>query len=185
MTQLQLIQHLSTFDTFKVIKFRSKLKEQSFTLNELVDLTYHSDFKIALKASKILHYILYRFPANYINEVSYLIAKVDQVEYPGCKIYFAKILAQLTSPEMQRDMRKKIKEIELDKVAELCFSWLRDPKMLTSVRAAAAETLFNLRHRYPWIAEALSRDLEALLPNASPLLASKANFVLSFLHCED
>jgi len=185
MTQLQLIQHLSSFDTFKVIKFRSKLKEQSFTLNELVDLTFHSDDKIALKASKILQYILFRFPENYIDQISYLVENVGEVECRPCKKHYAKILAHLTSPGIQRDMRNQIKEINFEKVVELGFNWLRDPKMLATVRAGAAETLFNLRHRYPWIAEALSRDLEALLPKASPLLAVKANFILSFLHCED
>jgi hypothetical protein len=57
--------------------------------------------------------------------------------------------------------------------------------MAINVRTSAAETLFNLRHRYPWIAEALSRELEAMMPYVSSMLKHKASYVLSYLHCED
>ena len=146
MTQSQLIQHISAFDKhIKVVKLRSKLKEESFSLCELVDLTFYPDKDIALKASRLLSTMMLKFPENYYGEIDYLI----------------------------------------ERVVELFFDWMVDPKMLVSVRASASEALFNLRHRYPWIAEDLSNQLEYIMRNATPILAARGNMILSYLHCED
>lgn len=185
MTQMQLIQHISTFDNFRAVKFRNKLKEQNFSLSELVDLTFHADPQVAQKASKILQYIIFKFPANYIDDFGYLVEHITGVDCTTCRKHYAKILLRLTSPEIPRDVRIKVKELDFESIAELCFQWLKDTKMAITVRAAAAETLFNLRHRYPWIAEALSRELEAMMLYVSPMLKHKSNYILSYLHCED
>jgi len=185
MTQMQLIQHIATFDNFRVVKFRDKLKEQNFSLSELVDLTFHADPGVSVKASKILQYIIFKFPANYADEIGYLVEQVADVNCNACKQHYAKVLMRITSPEMPREMRNQIKEIDFGAATELCFKWMNDPKIPATIRACAAETLFNLRHGYPWIAEALSRDLEALMLYASPMLKHKGNYILSFLHCED
>jgi hypothetical protein len=91
----------------------------------------------------------------------------------------------ITSPEVPREVRIKVKEINLERVVELCFDWIIDPKMLVSVRASASEALFNLRHRYPWIAEELSNQLEYIMRDATPSLLAKSNYIWSYLHCED
>jgi hypothetical protein len=94
-------------------------------------------------------------------------------------------MMRITSPEVSKGVRAQLREINLEPIVELCFKWLADPKMLTVVRTSAAEALFNMRHRYPWIAEALSNKLEGLTVTAAPMLRSKADFILSYLHCED
>lgn len=186
MTQSQLIQHISAYDKhIKVVRLRSELKAQRFTLAELVDLTFYPDPIIAVKASRLLQTMLIKFPENYCDEIPYLIDRVCDLKCSGCKRYFAKIMMHLTSPEVPREVRNKVKEINLERVVELCFDWTIDPKMLVSVRASASETLFNLRHRYPWIAEELSKQLEYLVPGATPALAARGNMILSYLHCED
>jgi hypothetical protein len=186
MTQSQLIQHISAFDKhIKVVKLRSKLKEQSFSLCELVDLTFYPDKDIALKASRLLTTMMLKFPENYYNEIGYLIERVEDLKCESCKKYYAKIIMHVTSPEVSKDVRNKIKEINFERVVELFFDWMVDPKMLVSVRASASEALFNLRHRYPWIAEELSNQLEYIMRDATPFLAARGNMILSYLHCED
>src|SRR3569833_3070542 len=102
---MQLIQHIETFDNFRVVKFRTKLKEQNFTLSELVDLTFHANPDIALKASKILQNIILKFPANYTAGIGYLVKHVANVKCGPCKKHYAKILMHLTSPDRPRDVR--------------------------------------------------------------------------------
>ena len=184
MTQLQLIQHISAFEHIKVVKLRSQLKEQTFSLRELVDLTFYADQEIAQRTSKILAFIMFKFPENYSEDICYLVEQVAGVKCSSCKKHYAKILMHITSPDVPKEVRNAVKEINFEHIVELCFGWMKDPKMLTSVRASTAETLFNMRHRYPWIAEALSRELEAMMPTATPLLQAKGNYILSFLHCE-
>jgi len=185
MNQSQLIQHISTFDTLRVVKVRSKLRDHSFSLSELVDLTFYQNKEVAEKASKLLEYIVYKFPQNYCAEYVYLVSRITDVDRDSCKKYYAKILMHLTSPDVPKDVRAAMKEVSLEQAIELCFQWLRDDKMLTRVRASATEALFNMRHRYPWIAESLSKYLETLSPKAAPMLKARANYVLDFLHCED
>ncbi|HVS92920.1 MAG TPA: hypothetical protein VHE59_12845 [Mucilaginibacter sp.] len=186
MTESQLIQHISTFDKrIRMVKLRSKLKEQNFSLSELVDLTFYPDKQIAIKASKIMQYIVFKFAENYTDDIAYLLAHVTDVKLLGCKKHYAKIIMHLTSPEVAKDVRTVMKGIDLEPVVELCFDWINDPKMLTGVRASAAEALFNMRHRYPWIAERLSCQLEAMMLNATPMFRARGNYILGFLHCED
>lgn len=186
MTQSQLIQHMSAPGRkITVAKLSHQLKRENFSLRELVDLTFYPDKEIALKSSRLLEYILFRFPENYLEDIGYFIARTEDVSTPSRKKPYAKILMYLTSPEVPREVRHQMKEINLERVVELCFEWMIDPKMLISVRASASEALFNMRHRYPWIAEELSKQLEFMAPRATPNLLAKCNYILSYLHPED
>jgi hypothetical protein len=186
MTQSQLIQHFSAPDRkITVAKLGHQLKRENFSLRELVDLTFHPDKEIALKSARLLEYILYKFPENYYDDLEYFIECADYVRTPVNKKPYAKILMRVTSPEVPREVRNKMKEINLERVVELCFEWMIDPKMLVSVRASASEALFNMRHRYPWIAEELSKQLEFMTRTATPILLAKCNYILSYLHPED
>jgi hypothetical protein len=186
MNQSQLISHISTFNTpIKARQLRNELKEENFSLKELVDLTFYPGKDVAIKASGIIQFMMTRFPQNYLDDTGYMVDHIAEVTSTGCLKYYARVLGYITSAERPRELRNNLKEIELQPVVELCFKWLDDTKMLTAVRTSAAETLFNLRHRYPWIAEGLSRRLEAIVRTATPLLLSKANYILSFLHPED
>jgi hypothetical protein len=186
MTQMQLIQHISTFDKrIRLVKLRNKLKEQSFTLSELVDLTFYPDKIIAIKAARILQYMVFKMAENYTEDIPYLIEHITAVKSTSCRKHYARVIMHLTSPDVEKSVRTTMKEIDLQPVAEMCFDWMNNATMLAGIRASAAEALFNMRHRYPWIAEALSHRLEGIVPNATPLLRARANFILSYLHCED
>ena len=187
MTQSQLIQHISAPDRkITVAKLGSQLKRENFSIRELVDLTFYPDKEIALKSSRLLEYILFRFPENYYEDIEYFIERIEDVSTSAGKKPYAKILMHITSPEVPREVRNKMKEINLERAVELCFEWIIDPKMLVSVRSAASEALFNMRHRYPWIAEELSRQLEFMTTrNTTPNLLAKCNYILSYLHPED
>ena len=186
MTQSQLIQHFSAPDRkITVAKLGHQLKRENFSMRELVDLTFHPDKDIALKSSHLLVYILFKFPENYYNDLEYFISCAENAGTPASRKAYAKILMHITSPEVSRDVRHKMKEIELERVVELCFGWMIDPKMPVNVRSSAAEALFNMRHRYPWIAEELSKQLEFMARTASPILLAKCNYILSYLHPED
>jgi hypothetical protein len=151
MTQSQLIQHFSAPDRkITMAKLGHQLKRENFSLRELVDLTFHPDKDIALKSSRLLVYILFKFPENYDNDLEYFISCANDVNTPASRKAYAKILMHITSPEVSKDVRHKMKEIELERVVELCFQWMTDPKMPVNVRSSASEALFNMRHRYSW-----------------------------------
>ena len=186
MTQSQLIQHMSAPGKGSTVaKLGRQIKRENFSLKELVDMTFHEDREIAIKSSHLLEHVLFKFPESYYQDIQYLIDSVFDVQGASRKKPYAKILMHITSPEVPKDVREKMKAIEMESVVELCFEWMIDPKMLVSVRSYAAEALFNLRHRYPWIAEELSKQLEFMTRTATPNLLAKCNYVLSYLHPED
>ena len=186
MTQSQLIQHMSTPGKgTTVAKLGRQIRRENFSLRELVDMTFHEDKEIALKSSRLLQYVLFKFPESYYHDIQYFIDHIFEVQTSSSKKPYAKILMHITSPEVPKDVREMMKEVEMERVVELCFEWMIDPKMLVSVRSYAAEALFNLRHRYPWIAEELSKQLEFMTRTATPNLLAKCNYVLSYLHPED
>jgi hypothetical protein len=186
MTQLQLIEHIFDFDKpVKVVKSSSKLEDQNFSLRDMIDLTFYYHKPIAIKASRLMETILVKCPEKYYTEIDYFFERVEDVKCLSCKKHYARVIMHLTSPEAPRDVRNKLKEINLERVVELCFDWMIDPKMLVSVRTAASEALFNLRHRYPWIAEELSKQLEYLMRDGTPTILAKGEMILSYLHCED
>jgi hypothetical protein len=186
MTQSQLIQHFSTPDRkLTLAKLGHQLKRENFSLCELVDLTFHPDKEIAIKSSRLIAYILFKFPENYYEDLGYFIERIEDVNTPASRKPYAKILMHITSPEVPREVRNKMKDINLERAVELCFEWMIDPKMPVSVRTSASEALFNMRHRYPWIAEELSKQLEFMTRTATPILLAKFNYILSYLHPED
>ena len=166
-------------------KLNAQLKKQDLPLKSLVELTFHPDKHIALRGAKILEYMLLKFPADHYTELEYLLEHVCDVTTPGIIKHYAKILAGITAPDMPRKVRDKIKELRFEYAIEISFIWLADANKSARVRTTAADMLFNLRHQYPCIAEALSTQLELLIANASPTLAAKGTYILSFLHCED
>ncbi len=186
MTQSQLIQHFSAPDRkITVAKLGLQLKREKFSLRELVDLTFYADQEIALKSSRLLEYILFKFPENYYHDIEYFIGRAKDADTAVSKKSYAKILMHLTSPDVPKDVRDKIREIDLENVISICFEWMGNSKMLVSARASVMEALFNMRHQYPWIAEQLSKRLELISKNASPLLLSKCNYILGYLHPEE
>jgi len=61
-----------------------------------------------------------------------------------------------------------MKEANFEPIIELCFRWLLDPKMLTRIRASAAERFFQHASSLSWIAEALSRELGVIMLGRDP-----------------
>ena len=55
------------------------------------------------------------------------------------------------------------------------------PKVLIAVKVFAAEALFNLRYRYPWITEELTNQLQFLMINGSAAIQSRGKKLLNAL----
>jgi hypothetical protein len=54
-----------------------------------------------------------------------------------------------------------------------------------AVKSFASEALFNMRHRYPWIAEELPNQLEYLMRDGTAAIQSKGRRLLSYLNPEN
>ncbi|MGN6638275.1 MAG: hypothetical protein ACTHJ8_05130 [Mucilaginibacter sp.] len=83
LTKDELISEISqTIAKAKVIKLTAILEKQSFSLHDLIDITFHEHKNIAFRAAWLLENMFLRNPEIYIEELKYLIQKFRNVTNP-------------------------------------------------------------------------------------------------------
>ena len=178
----ELIKEISTAGSkSRVVKLSLLLKKQNFGLHDLIDITFHPDKNIAFKAAWVLENIFLQNPESYLVEIDYLLSRVKNIENPSCKRHYAKIIMHITSKKAPASIQQKLTEIDLEPVLEKLFDWMIDLKVMIAVKVFAAQALFNIRGRYPWIAEELANQIQFLMHNGSPAIQSRGRKLLSQL----
>jgi hypothetical protein len=163
----------------RVLKLGQMLCEQQFALCDLVDVTFYPDKVIAFRASWILENVLLADPLKYEADLEYLLSRFKDVKYPGPQRHYAKILMHLTDPGMLTAIKNKLQILDLEPAVEQCFDWMIEPKVKIAVKVFASEALFNLRYRYPWVAEELENQIKFLMRNGSPAIQSRGKKLLA------
>ena len=182
LTSDELIKEISTTLTkTKVVKLSAIIKNQQFALKDLIDITFQPDKNVAFRAAWILENLFLQKPESYIENLEYLISRVKDVDNPSCKRHYAKILMHITSPKAPSIMKQKLAVIDLEPVVEKLFDWLIDPKALIAVKVFAAEALFNIRDRYPWISEELANQIRFLMRDGTAAIQSRGRKLLARL----
>ncbi|WP_295797289.1 hypothetical protein [Mucilaginibacter sp.] len=182
MTQGELVKIISnTLGKPKVLELGRILTEQKFSLDDLIDITFYPDSMIAFRASWILENMLLADPIKYEPELEYFFLRFKQVKYHGPQRHYIKILMHLTDPKMNPVIKRKLETIDLEPAVEQCFDSMIDPKAKIAVKVFASEALFNLRHRYDWVAEELANQIQFLMRNGSPAIQSRGKKLLAML----
>ena len=177
-----LIKQISnTIGKSRVLELTRILKEQQFALRDLISLTFYPDKNVAFRAAWILENIFLQSPLQYEADIEYLISCIKDIKYASCQRHYAKILMHITDPDAPLIIKDKIQQLDLEAAVEQCFDWIIDPKVKIAVKVFAAEALFNLRHRYPWIAEELANQVKFLMRNGSPAIQSRGKKLLLLL----
>jgi hypothetical protein len=163
----------------KVLELGRMLSEQQFSLCDLIDVTFYPDKVIAFRASWILENVLLADPLKYEADLEYWLSRFKEAKYPGPQRHYAKLLMHLTDPDMLPAIGTKLQTLDLEPAVEQCFDWMIDPKVKIAVKVFASEALFNLRQRYPWVAEELENQIKFLMRNGSPAIQSRGKKLLA------
>jgi len=183
LTQPQLVQQLSaTIGKTKVLELTKILKEQQFALRDLIDITFHEDKNIAFRAAWILENIFLITPERYVNDLDYLVNRLKDVNYLSCQRHYVKIIMHITAPKAQHSIQLKLQEINLEPVIEHLFDWMIDPQIKIAVKVFSSEALFNMRHRYAWIAEELANQIRYLMRDGTAAIQSRGKKLLKQLN---
>jgi len=169
----------SRIGKLKVIKLTEILQKEQFSLRDLVDITFSDDRDIAFRAAWLLENLFLQKPGNYIDELEYLISRINDVKHASCKRHYAKILMHITAPKAPEDVRQRLENIDLEPVVEQLFDWLIDPKVLVAVKVFAAEALFNVRVRYPWIQDELKDQIHFMMRDGTAAIQSRGRKLLA------
>jgi|SRR6185503_3186818 len=167
-----------TIGKMKVLELTRILKEEQFALRDLIDLTFYADKNIAFRAAWILENVFLQDAARYEPDLDYLISRVKDIKHESCRRHYAKIVMHVTGKKAPQAIRQKLEQLDLEPVVEQCFDWMIDPKVRIAVKVFASEALFNLRHRYPWIAEELANQLQFLMRNGTAAIQSRGRKLL-------
>ena len=182
MSKEELITQLAaTFGKTKVDKLVVILKERNFALRDLIDLTFHEDKTIAFRSAWLLENLFLVDPLAYLSDLDYLLTRFKDVKYESCQRHYAKIMMHITSPKIPIEIKQKLDAIDLEPVVEQCFDWMIDAKVKIAVKAFAADALFNMSNRYPWIKEELANQIRFLMKNGSPAIQSRGRKLLATL----
>jgi len=165
----------------KVLTLSRILREEQFALRDLIDLTFYTDRDIAFRAAWILENIFLDDPCRYETDLDYLISRIKEVKHESCKRHYAKIVMHLTGKKSPQIIQQKLQQLDLEPVVEQCFDWMIDPKVKIAVKVFAAEALFNLRKRYPWIEDELGNQLKFLMRNGTAAIQSRGRKLLNLL----
>ena len=165
----------------KVNKLSALLQNEGIDMIELIEMTFHDNKNTAFRAAWLLENILLKKPGNFLTCLPAIISRINEVTNPSCKRHYAKILMHLTAKKAPQSIKDELAKIDLTPAIEQCFDWLIDPKILVAVKAFAAEALFNMGHRYAWITDELSEQLNYLMRDGTAAIQSKGKRLLTAL----
>ncbi|HJP62160.1 MAG TPA: hypothetical protein VJ844_01900 [Mucilaginibacter sp.] len=169
----------SRIGKLKVIKLTEILQKEQFSLRDLVDITFSDDRDIAFRAAWLLENVFLQKPGSYIDDLEYLISRIKNVKHASCKRHYAKILMHITAAKAPEIVRQRLENIDLEPTVEQLFDWLIGPKVLVAVKVFAAEALFNLRVRYPWIQDELKDQIRFLMRDGTAAMQSRGRKLLA------
>lgn len=182
LNQADIINYLAAPRTKNWIeKISIQLINEGFLLTDLLDLTLHQHGQTSFHAVWLLDTLVMNKLPIYVNDIDLFIAYGQRIKHHSCQRHYARIFMFFTASK-DNGIKAKLAETDLEPVVELCFDWLIDPKVKVAVKACASETLCNLRHRYPWVAEELQNQLHHLMQNGSPAIQATGRRLLSKLN---
>ena len=161
----------------KVEKLAAVSSENSFSLSDLIDLTFYPKKEIAFRAAWILEHITQSDPKRFFPFIIEFLNRYPQQENPSCCRHFTKIMTGLTQSRRTNDLRIP-DGYNMEPIVEKTFEWLINNRMPVAVQVYCIDVLFNLRHQFPWISEELKAEISFLLHDGSAAMQSRGKAVL-------
>jgi hypothetical protein len=183
LTRDEIVKQLTTsMGKTTVVTLSEKLKEQKFPYRYVVDITFHPDKQIAFRAAWLMDTLYFDDPIFYLDDIEYLLQQIPNIKYPASKRHYSRIALNLTSPRSPKAIKDQLANIDLEPVVEHFFEWMMDPKVKVAVKVFVTESLFNLRHRYPWVLEELGGQIEYLMRDGTAAIQSAGKRLLKELN---
>jgi hypothetical protein len=182
MDQAELVKQITAnIGKVKVLHLTKILNGQKFDLRNLIAITFHPDKDVAFRATWLLENVFLQKPEAYLPQLDYLLSGIDNVKHPGPQRHYAKIVMHITDVDAPQIIKDKVATIDFEPVVEQLFDWMIDPKVKIAVKTFAAEALFNLRHRYDWIADELANQLQFMMRDGSAAIQVRGKKLLKEL----
>jgi hypothetical protein len=178
----ELLRHIAeTIGKNKVLKLTDILYNRKFAANDLIALTFYPKKEIAFRAAWILENLVLAHPLEYLDAFGQVCAGFPQITNKSVLRHYTKIIMHFTAPGADKQVKERLKLIDMEQVIERCFELLIDKNTPVAVRAFASQVLFNLRLRHSWIAEVLTDQVKIMMDGGKPGIQAKGRKLLSYL----
>ena len=179
MDQTELIKQITNnIGKVKVLGLSKILHESRFNLRDLIAVTFHHDKDVAFRATWLLENVFLDNPEVYLPDLEYLLSGIKKVKHPGPQRHYAKILMHITEPSAPQIIKDKVQQLDMEPAVEQLFEWMIAPKVKIAVKAFAAEALFNMKDRYPWVKDELAQQLQFLMRDGTAAIQFKGKKLL-------
>ncbi|MBD1425300.1 hypothetical protein [Sphingobacterium arenae] len=150
------------------------IQKHGFTVAGLLAYSYHPDNQVSFRAAWLLEHICIKDPAIIAPIYNTFINRLAAQKHWGTIRSYTKIAMLATKRKTAIPHTKEQEEI----VIEQCFNWLINISCPVAVVVNCLDILYNLRKKNPWLEEELKAQIQHLLKNPTPALASRANKIL-------
>ena len=182
MDKSELLKEISnTLVKVKVEKLAALGSKHTYSLSDLLDLTFYPKREVAFRAAWILESIVQTDPQRFSPHVEEFLIRYPSQTNTSCQRHFSKIMMYLTDPRSQKLLRLP-DEFALEPLVEKTFEWLIDPKSPVAVQVNCLEVLFNLRQQVPWIEEELRAEIIFLLHEGGAAMQTRGKAILKKLN---
>ncbi|WP_367867625.1 hypothetical protein [Pedobacter sp. WC2423] len=164
----------SLLDTLKTTLQKSKVEklamiaaEQNFSVQEIIDLTFHQEEQIAFRAAWVLENIFSSYPERFLPHVSYFLVRFPAQNNLSARRHYSKILALMTKKNASAALKEILTNSNTEPLVNTVFSWLIDEKVPVAIKSHSLNILANLHTRHSWIKEELIQTMDFLVDKES------------------
>jgi len=164
----------SLLDTLKTTLQKSKVEklaliaaEQTFSIQELIDLTFHQKEQIAFRAAWVLENVFSLYQERFLPHTNYFLVKLPDQNNLSARRHYSKILALMTKKNASATLKELLANYDTEPLVNTVFSWLIDEKVPVAIKSHCLNILANLSIKHSWIKEELIQTMDFLIDKES------------------
>jgi hypothetical protein len=163
----------TTLQKNKVEKLAAIASEETFSVKDLIDLSFHHDEQIGFRSAWILENVYSCYEERFLPDALYFLGKFPEQGNLSALRHYVKILAFMTKKNASAVVKKIIADYDTDHLVEVVFAWLIDEKVPVAVKSHCLNILANLNAKHSWIREELIQTMDFLVDKESVGFFSK------------
>jgi hypothetical protein len=174
------MQNNALFETIKTTLQKSKVEklaaiasEKTFSVKDLIDLSFYHDEQIGFRSAWILENVYANHQQRFLPYAPYFLEKFSKQTNLSALRHYVKILAFMTKKNASAEVKKIITDYDTDYLVEVVFAWLIDGKVPVAVKSHCLNILANLNTKHSWIREELLQTMDFLVDKESVGFFSK------------
>ncbi len=167
MTYNSLLESLKTTLQKTKVEKLAAIASESFSVKELINLTFHQEEQIAFRAAWILENVYALHQERFLPHAKYFLIKLPEQNNLSARRHYSKILAAMTRKNASLEIKEIILHYDTGIIADTIFSWLIDEKVPVAIKSHCLNVLANLTIKHSWIKEELIQTMDFLVDKES------------------